>query len=125
MFREPNRWIRLLRTGPGQDSRPVAAGVIHMTSAEGWARSHVCDRARESDRFAYRTPELRRFTVMQDRVPLEDVRCAARVVVDYLIEDEEDYYRQNREDELEKPHAVLRSLRLLDQWLSEEFAVES
>ena len=35
MFREPNRWIRLLRTGPGQDSRPVAAGVIHMTSARG------------------------------------------------------------------------------------------
>ena len=64
---------------------------------------------------------------MQDRVPLEDVRCAARVVVDYLIEDEEDYYRQHRGRQLEKPHAVLRSLRpwLLDQWLSEEFAVES
>ena len=62
---------------------------------------------------------------MQDRIPLQDVRRAARVVVDYLIEDEEDYYRQHREDELEKPHAVLRSLRLLDQWLSEEFAVES
>jgi hypothetical protein len=31
---------------------------------------------------------------MPDRVPLEDVRHAARIVVDYLIEDEEDCYRQ-------------------------------
>jgi len=62
---------------------------------------------------------------MQDRVPLEDVRCAARTVVDYLIDEEEDYYRQNRQDEQEEPHAVLESLRLLDQWLSEESAVES
>ena len=29
---------------------------------------------------------------MQDRIPLQDVRRAARVVVDYLIKDEEDYY---------------------------------
>lgn len=53
---------------------------------------------------------------MQDRIPLQDVRRAARVVVDYLIEDEEDYYRQNRRDEDEEPHAVLASLRLLDRW---------
>ena len=63
--------------------------------------------------------------MMQDRVPLEDVRCDARVVVDYLIEDEEDYYRQNRQDEQEKPHAVLESLRLLDRWLGEKPAAES
>ena len=63
--------------------------------------------------------------MMQDRVPLEDVQCAARVVVDYLIEDEEDYYRQNRQDEQEKPHAVLESLRLLDRWLGEKPAAES
>jgi len=63
--------------------------------------------------------------MMQDRVPLEDVRCAARVVVDYLIEDEEDYYRQNRQDEQEEPHGVLESLRLLDRWLGEKPAAES
>jgi hypothetical protein len=40
-------------------------------------------------------------------------------VVDYLIEDEEDYYRQTRQDEHEEPHEVLESLRLLDRWLSE------
>ena len=62
---------------------------------------------------------------MQDRIPLQDVRRAARVVVDYLIEDEEDYYRQNRRDEDEEPHVVLASLRLLDRWLGEEPAVES
>ena len=32
-YREPNSRIRLLRTGPGHDSRPVAAGVIDMMSA--------------------------------------------------------------------------------------------
>jgi hypothetical protein len=57
--------------------------------------------------------------VRPDRVPLEDVRRAARVVIDYLIEDEEDYYRQTREGEREEPHEVLESLRLLDRWLSE------
>jgi hypothetical protein len=62
---------------------------------------------------------------MPDRVPLEDVRCAARVVVDCLIEDEEDYYTQHRQDEHEEPHAVLCSLRLLDRWSSEESAEES
>jgi hypothetical protein len=61
---------------------------------------------------------------MPDRVPLADVHRAARIVVDYLIEDEEHYYRRNRQDEHEEPHAVLDSLRLLDQWLSEEPAAE-
>ena len=56
---------------------------------------------------------------MPDRVPLEDVRRAARVVVDYLIEDEEDYYRQTGQDKHEESHEVLESLRLLDRWLSE------
>ena len=62
---------------------------------------------------------------MQGRVLLEDVRRAARIVVDYFIEDEEEFYWQNRQDEHEEPHAVLASLRLLDRWLAEEPAAES
>ncbi len=57
---------------------------------------------------------------MQERVRIDEVRRAARVVVDYLIEDEEESYRQGRQDEHEGPHEVLESLRLLVRWLSED-----
>ena len=60
----------------------------------------------------------------QDRVPLEDVRRAARTVVNYLIEDEEEFYAQNRQDD-EGPHEVLACLRLLDRWLAEAPRAES
>jgi hypothetical protein len=46
-------------------------------------------------------------------------------VVDYLIEDEEEFHRQTSQDEHEVPHAVLESLRLLAQWLSQESGGES
>jgi len=53
------------------------------------------------------------------------VRRAARIVVDYFIDDEEEFCGQNKKDEQEESHAVLAGLRLLDRWLGEEPATAS